>query len=72
MRRALPLIYCVSDDTQAKLLGRITDMDSVPKLEWVDWLPIVFKVTPLPLRDLEAAREYYEREMRQKPSRSRD
>ena len=72
MRQALPLIYCVSEDTRAKLLGMVTDLNSVPRMEWVDWLPPVeFVVTPLPIRDIQEAREYYDRFMRQAPSRSR-
>ncbi len=38
MRLAIPLIYCVSEDTRAKLLGRITDVDIVPKNRWVAWI----------------------------------
>ena len=37
MRLAIPLIYCVSEDTRAKLLGRITDVDIVPDNRWVEW-----------------------------------
>ena len=39
MTKALPLIYCVSEETRAKLLGMITDLDSVPQPEWSDWKP---------------------------------
>ncbi len=50
----------------------VTDLNSVPRMEWVDWLPPVeFVVTPLPIRDIQEAREYYDRFMRQAPSRSR-
>lgn len=39
MRQALPLLHCVSEDTKAKLLGMITELDSVPQPEWSEWKP---------------------------------
>lgn len=60
MRRALPLIHCLSDDIRAKLLGKITDVDSVPNVEWKDWLPEFI------LDNID-----YDRFMRQKPHHPR-
>lgn len=58
MRYALPLLYCVSDDIQAKLLGRITDLNSVPKMEWREWGKLELKIESL---------EEIDKLMRQRP-----
>ena len=71
MRYALPLIYCVDEETQANLLGMITDINSVPRCEWVEWPAFEVTITPLDLRSVEEAEMYYNKFMRQAPSRSR-
>ena len=63
MRHALPLLYCVSDDIRAKLLGMIKDLSSVPEPEWKVWQPDRSKVI---LDEVD-----YGKFMRQAPSRSR-
>ena len=64
MRYALPLIYCVDEETQAKLLGMITDINSVPRCEWVEWRP--------DKRPVEIDRGIdYDKFIRQAPSKSR-
>ena len=82
MIHGLPLIHCLSDDAKAKMLGKITDRDCLPACHWEPWLTPeqqlnlsyfedykALKVTPLPLRDLQEAREYYDKFMREKPDR---
>ena len=77
MRYALPLIYCVDEETQAKLLGMITDINSVPAPVWHEWpAPELIDFKPIPVSDME--KEYVkgyndmiDKIMRQAPSRSR-
>jgi len=70
MRYALPLIWCVSREAQAKLLGMISDRDSIPPPVWHEWPEATLLSTPdIPVSgQLEVD---YDREMRQAPSRSR-
>ena len=65
MRHALPLIYCVNEETQAKLLGMITDLNSLPRPEWVEWRPDKRPV------DIDEGIDY-DKFIRQAPSRSRE
>ncbi len=68
MRYALPILWCVSEEIRAKLLGKITDLDSVPHEEWKEWLkPEVQLVI-----DDYFKYKRIDREMRQAPSRSRE
>jgi len=71
MRHALPLWYCLDYDTQAKLAPLLAEPDSIPPPVWQKWPAIEFEITPLDLRSVEEAEEYYNKFMRQAPSRSR-
>ena len=64
MRQSLPLIHCVSEDVRAKLLGMITELDSVPQPEWEDWKPDKPRLQVI-FDDVD-----YDREMRKTPSPS--
>ncbi len=70
MRQALPLWFCLDCDTREKLVSILSETACPPRDEWADWQPVTFKITPLPLRDIEEAREYYDKFMRQKPQPS--
>ena len=39
MRRALPLWFCLDNDTQAKLASMLSDLSSIPPNAWEDWQP---------------------------------
>lgn len=73
MRHALPILYCVDEDTRAKLRAMITDTHCIPDDRWVTWVPpsLTIHMMPMDLRDIEAAREYYDRFMRQRPKPKR-
>lgn len=64
-RQAYPLIWCVSEDTRAKLLGRISDRDIIPPEAWVPW-----QVTENPAT-IPAVPVNYDKFIRQAPSKSR-
>ena len=65
MKQALPLWFCLDYDTREKLIALLSETACLPRDEWVDWQPDI-KVESLPPRDIEAAREYYDKFMRQK------
>ena len=44
MIHALPLIWCVSPDTRAKLLGMVSVLSCVPADAMVEWKPVKRKV----------------------------
>jgi len=73
MRYALPLWHCLDYDTQVKLAPLLHDAHSIPPPIWQEWpAPEVrFDITPLDIRSIEEAEEYYNKFMRQAPSRSR-
>jgi hypothetical protein len=41
MRQALPLIYCIPEETARSLLGLRDKRNhlGIPEFQWVDWLP---------------------------------
>ena len=37
MRHAYPLIWCLSEEARAQLLGQISDIKAVPDQVWSEW-----------------------------------
>ncbi len=68
MRYALPILWCASEETRAKLLGKVTDLDSVPSEEWKEWTN---PETQLVIEDYFKYMRI-DREMRRPRSRSRE
>ncbi len=66
MRHAYPLIWCLPEDIQAKLLGQISDINAVPDQVWSEWQEGRNKDPSLIDRDVN-----YDKFIRQAPSRSR-
>ena len=67
MRHALPLFWCLDYDTQVKLAKMLDDKNSIPRCEWKEWSEFMIDVMPMDIRDIEEAKEYYDREMRKAP-----
>ena len=66
MRQAYPLIWCLSEDARAKLLGQVSNLDIVPPEAWVPWLATENLATKPAV-----SVEDYDRFIRQAPSKSR-
>ncbi len=66
MRHAYPLIWCLPEDVQAKLLGQISSVDAIPQEEWSEWQEGRKKGPSLITRGVN-----YDKLIRQAPSRSR-
>lgn len=77
MRFAYPLLWCLSKESQAELLGQISGVDAVPAPVMVEWeycKPITFAPIPISQKDkeyIQAHLDSVEKIMRQPPSRSR-
>ena len=69
MRHAFPLLYCLPDDTKAKLLGKVSELDSVPAAMWKECKDS--QASPMPSVPPGSAEVDYAKFMRQVPSRSR-
>jgi len=70
MRHAYPLIWCLPEKTQAKLLGELTSMDILPLRQWSEWRESPsFPVRPGPC-SIDADINY-DKFIRQAPSTSR-
>lgn len=70
MRHAYPLLWCLPEGTQAKLLGQISDISAVPRELWSEWEP-KGESSQSPIHQSVGAGVDYDKFIRQSPSRSR-
>lgn len=67
MRYALPLWHCLSDEARYKLGKMAGKSFTIPPCEWVKWPEFQIDTMPMDIRDIQEAREYYDKFMREKP-----
>ena len=71
MRHAYPLLFCLTENIQAKFYGKITSLDVIPDEVWQEWQerPMVERRKPPPPAVMDI--DDWGRFIRRAPSRSR-